>query len=127
MSYEIGPDQLPAAVMAELNRYNEKVIAAVKKAARDEASTCAKDIRANAPRRSGDYADDWVSTRTLNGAFFSTFTVHNRAHYQLTHLLENGHRIVPQGGFVEPVVHIKPYADRAIERFINKAREAAAP
>lgn len=53
---------------------------------------------------SGAYRADWaVSSSTKNGV--REVRVYNKAHYQLTHLLEYGH-LARDGSFVKPVPHI---------------------
>lgn len=66
----------------------------MKKASRDTA----KELKTTSAKRSGDYAKDWA-VKTENGFGKSKiYIVHNRKHYMLTHLLENGHIIRNQYG-----------------------------
>jgi hypothetical protein len=64
----------------------------------------------------GSYARSWDSVTTVDS--FSSYekTVRNRDHYQLTHLLEKGHKNA-KGGVVSPRVHIAPEENAAIKRF----------
>lgn len=55
-----------------------------KKAARDTASR----LKNTSAKRTGDYARGWTTKQNKTETI-----VHNSKHYQLTHLLENGHVI----------------------------------
>lgn len=69
---------------------------AVDEAAEKCAKGLAKELRGTAPKRTGAYAKDWTYKQTgANARGAKTYTVHNKAHYQLTHLLQNGHKGLP--------------------------------
>ena len=78
-----------------------------------------KDLKNTSPKNTGDYAKDWA-IKAENGANGSkVYTVHNKKHYQLTHLLENGHRIVnKKGEFGRAPAH--PHIRQARERAEQK-------
>ena len=82
-----------AALTATLRTYANGVAEAVDEAAEKCAKGLAKELRGTAPRRTGAYAKDWTSKQTgANARGAKTYTVYNKAHYQLTHLLQNGHK-----------------------------------
>ena len=66
----------------------------------------------------GAYAKDWK----LEQDGFD-FVVYNKSHYQLTHLLENGHAS-RGGGFVSGRPHIKPAQDKAEKKAIEEITKA---
>ena len=74
---------------AEKQATHENVKAAVDATAKEAVKTT-KD---RSPVRTGAYKKTWTSKVTDNHAVFYGRTVHNSKHYQLTHLLENGHNI----------------------------------
>jgi len=57
----------------------------------------------------GAYIKDWAvkEVKPRNGFSSSTWVVHNKKHYQLTHLLEKGHA-KRNGGRTKAIPHIKP-------------------
>lgn len=87
----------------------EKFISsAMKKCADDNASAlaenceeagkmAAKMIRQRSRVRTGAYKKGWKADVDQDETGVSC-TVHNRTHYQLTHLLEKGHKIANQSG-----------------------------
>lgn len=58
-------------------------------------------------KHAGEYAKSWTVKRQKDKrSGLATITVHNRDHYQLTHLLEHGHAL-PQGGRAPAKPHIE--------------------
>ena len=80
-------------------------------ALKDSITDACKDgrsyLRANSPKRTGDYAKGWSYKVDEDVPGSYTGHVYNRSHYQLTHLLENGH-VKRNGGRVAGISHIEP-------------------
>lgn len=120
----IKVDQLANAIEKELTFYSEAVTGEVKKAVDDVAKEAVKDLKADSPRRSGQYAGDWTRKMAYENTRTKRNTVYNKGHYQLTHLLENGHA-KRGGGRVGARVHIEPVEQKAIETLEQRIREVA--
>ena len=104
-----------------LSDYNRQAQEAVDESAKEAAELCMNQLKNTSPRRPkhGEYARSWT-IKTERVGLSNKYTVHNAKHYQLTHLLENGHICRNKKGTygrVSPVKHIAPAADAAIQRF----------
>lgn len=93
---EINPDEFAAAILKELERYTDEVESKVAAAVIYVGKKGAKDLKSI--NKVGDsntwtkYPQGWTTeNKRRKGQMFSE--IHNKAHYQLTHLLENGHVI----------------------------------
>ena len=64
-------------------------------------------LRANSPKRTGDYAKGWSYKVDEDVPGSYTGHVYNKTHYQLSHLLEKGHA-KRNGGRVAGIPHIEP-------------------
>lgn len=112
-----------------LNALNEAVDEKKEQAQKifgEVAKSTVKDLKNTSPKRTGDYAKTWAIKKQnmFNGDVY--LIVHNTKHYQLTHLLENGH-VIKNGrgtyGRVRAIKHIKPAEDRAEQMLLNELEQ----
>lgn len=106
-------------INAILNEFRDVEVEAMQDALITAGNEAVKELKSTSPKRSGKYAKDWAVKKVAkkNGAI--EVTVYNKKHYQLTHLLENGHALVRGGrkiGFVKPFPHIKKAEENAINK-----------
>lgn len=87
------------------------------------AKETAKEIKNNAPRKTGEYATGITSKLTTKGRNGKTFTVYNKNKPQLTHLLEHGHAKV-NGGRVSGTPHWAPAEETAIKEYEDRILRA---
>lgn len=102
-----------------LDEYADKLDDTIEKEITDVAKETAKDLKSSSPKRTGAYARDWAvkKTKSKYGKI-----VYNRKHYQLTHLLNNGHVVRNKYGTYGRVNgdnHIGEAEQRAIEKLVN--------
>ena len=84
-----------------------------------------KRLRQTSPKKTGSYAKGWALKKITSSELTEEVVVHNRTDYQLTHLLENGHRIVNakgEWGRVNGIKHIKPVEEWANEELPNEIK-----
>ncbi len=125
MAGRIRIDQLASEVMAGLTEYADLATEDMKKAVKKAGATVRKEIQANAPKDTGDYAKSWAVKKTHETANSLELVVHSRNRYQLAHLLEFGHA-KRGGGRVPGRAHIAPAEEKGIrelEQEIQKALE----
>lgn len=120
----IKVEQLASAIEKELTMYSEAVTEEVKKAVDDVAKEAVAELKQGSPRRTGKYAADWTKKNMYESTRTKRNTVYNKGHYQLSHLLENGHA-KRGGGRVGARVHIEPIEEKAIETLEQRIREVA--
>ncbi len=125
MADRIRIDQLASEVMAGLTEYADLATEDMKKAVKKAGTTVRKEIQANAPKNTGDYAKSWSVKNVRETASALEIVVHSRNRYQLAHLLEFGHA-KRGGGRVPGRAHIAPAEEkgvRELEQEIQKALE----
>lgn len=114
-------------VSAQMHTILEQYEGDVKDAWNNGANMTAKEsvlkLRNTSPKRTGSYARGWSVKRERARGGLSDFIVHNSKHYQLTHLLENGHVIRNKKGTygrTRGIKHIAPVEDWAVNELPNE-------
>lgn len=123
MGKNISIDDLAQAVMDGLEEYAELADSEMKQAVRTTANSVKKEIRKNAPKKSGAYKKSWRSKKTAEKSNAVEYTVYSIDRYQLAHLLEKEHA-KRNGGRVDGMPHITPAEEHGaelLEKLITKA------
>ena len=115
MRQNVQIGELADTVMETLEEYADLAAEDVKQAVRDAGEMVRKEIRANAPKDTGDYAKSWAVKKTKETSSSLTLTVHSKNRYQLAHLLEYGHA-KRGGGRVAARPHIAAAEEAGIEQ-----------
>ncbi len=105
-------NQMAHVIMEGLQEYADLATEDMKKAVRKAGNEAKKEVRANAPEKSGAYKKSWATKVTKENANAMEITVYSKNRYQLAHLLENGHAL-RQGGRTRAFVHIAPAEEKA--------------
>lgn len=115
----IDVDDLADEVMKGLQEYSALATDTMKKAVRKAGNTVKKEIKENAPERTGKYKDSFKVTRRKETANTLEITVHSKDRYQLTHLLEKGHA-KRGGGRVSAIPHIAPAEEKGVRQLTTE-------
>lgn len=130
MNIDIKPEDLEETIRDTLKDWSEnEVHRQVNAALKETAEETAKLLRRGGPyhdRKGAKYTKDWdykQRTRAYNPITMTeTYTVYNKKHYRLTHLLEHGHQVMRGGrkvGQAPAFVHISPAHDFARDYLIS--------
>jgi len=119
----ISIDRFSDAIEEELKLFGKDVSAGVNKAAQKATKDAVNDLKKNSPKRTGRYAGSWASKKESNAFGEDTYTIYNKNHYRLTHLLENGHINKKTGMRVSAIPHIASAEEAAINEFLNALEE----
>lgn len=115
---------LGTAVTSELEKYDQTVADGIKEKVREVANECKQDIVAASPRLSGSYAKGWATRVEYESDRDIRIRVYNKTDYQLTHLLEYGHK--GPGGVVKGSApaypHITPAEKKTAAKLVNVAK-----
>ena len=115
MGQNVQIGELADAIMETLEEYADLAADNVKQAVKDAGETVKKEIRANAPKDTGDYAKSWAVKKSKETSNSITMTVYSRNRYYLAHLLEFGHA-KRNGGRVAGKNHIAPAEEKGIQQ-----------
>lgn len=123
----ISPDMLDEAVRKELESYSVNIVKAIDSNLKEVAEKTAGTLKKGGPykERTGKYTPDWTVTERPGRSVVATgdYSVNNRRHYQLTHLLEKGH-VTRSGSRTKKYEHILP-AEQAAQELAIEAVEKA--
>jgi len=111
------------AQMSEiLEQYGNSAREAINAAAKETADVTVQTLKNTSPTspHHTKYARSWTVKEERQGSNVCDYIVHNARHYQLTHLLENGHVIRNKKGTygrTKPIKHIAPAEEAGEMRF----------
>lgn len=119
---KVKANQMVEAIAGELAEYASEVTDTVKDAVSQVAKETVSEVKRRSPTDTGAYKRSWSRQKSFESAGSVRFTIYNRKHYQLTHLLENGHAKV-NGGRTRAYPHIAPaeeFAERQLEQLLKR-------
>ena len=127
MVVKVKPEQLDEAIRGQLETYNAEITKNINENLKEVAETTAETLKKGGAykERTGKYTPDWSVTerKAVSVTQGEQYSVHNRKHYQLTHLLEKGH-VTRNGKRTRAFEHILP-AEQAAEELAVEAVEKA--
>ena len=120
-------DKMASEITKQLAAWNQDIADATIKAVAETTAETALELKRTSPRRSGPnggaYAKDWAATALERSRYGLRNVVHNKRHYRLTHLLENGHANARGGGRTPAHPHIGIAEAHALEMLEEKMRQ----
>lgn len=127
MVAKVKPEQLDEAIRGQLETYSAEITKNINENLKEVAETTAETLKKGGAykERTGKYTPDWSVTarKAVSTTQGEQYSVHNRKHYQLTHLLEKGH-VTRNGKRTRAFEHILP-AEQAAEELAVEAVEKA--
>lgn len=122
MTEVIEPDFFERSMEQILGEVKAEIGAKTPKAVRASVQVARREVKANAPKRTGRYAEGWATRTKRDSSDSYTGTVYNKDVPGLPHLLEKGHAKVG-GGRVSGEEHVAPAAEKAFRDFERRIDE----
>ena len=94
-----------------MKEYSNTCETEVQKVIEDVSKEARKKLSSTSPKKTGKYKRGWRVKFTKRQGYYKV-NIHNPSSYQLTHLLEKGHKV--RGGYSPAIPHIK-----AVEEWAN--------
>lgn len=124
-SKTVTVEEFAIAIQEIMESANESVKGILKEASLDAAESTCQQVKANSMQfksRRHPYANGWTVSAVRDG-----YVVHNKRHYRLTHLLENGHDVSNQWGATGKRAgahpHIHPAELEGVQKFIDEVNQ----
>jgi len=111
-------------INALLKEYTEEIQEGISNKAVEIADECVnklKKTKGTYTIRTGEYNKSWTKNVT-KGSNFVNVKIHNKKHYRLTHLLENGH-ITRNGKRTKAFPHIAPVDDYGSKKYKKEVED----
>lgn len=108
-----------------LNNYEEDIEDDVEEAANEIAKKAKDEVSKESPRRKKSRAHQYYKgwqIKKVNAKSKYTVKIWNKTNYQLTHLLEFGHR-TQNGGKTKAIPHIRPVEEKYNVEFADLLKE----
>lgn len=115
MNKTVKIDDMVDEIMKGLEEYASLAGDTLKDAVKKAGDTAKKEVKENAPKRTGAYKKSWTVKKIKETSNSLELVVHSKSKYQLTHLLENGHA-TRNGGRTKAMPHIKPAEEKAVKQ-----------
>jgi len=112
----ISVDQLANEIAKGLAEYTKDIIEGIDEASERIAKNAVKELKAESPKKTGEYAKGWVKKTEKKFGETNSHIIYNKNKPGLTHLLEHGHA-KRGGGRVQGKPHIRPVEDQVINEF----------
>ena len=129
MSTTVSPDKLSSEITKILKEYIDVTEDACAEGVIEAANEVVSALHEAKPAGSGVYGSwdaynaDWDRKKLKRGKKGEyTEVVYNKKHYQLAHLLENGHAL-PGGGRSRAFPHIAPVAEQAENTLLDTIKK----
>ena len=116
-------DKMASEIAKTLSDWSQDIADAMKAAVVEASAEAVRDLKRNSPKDTGDYAKDWTRSPLERSRYGLKYVVHNKHHYRLTHLLEDGHANARGGGRTPAHPHIGLAEARAQDYLEEKARQ----
>ena len=121
----VSVDDLASAINEALQEYRDIAAEDMKRVINDAGKTIRKEIKARAPKESGQYAKSWRVKKIHEDSQTVELMVYSPKRYFLTHLLEHGHA-KRNGGRVSARPHIAPAEEVGEEKLMKDLEKALA-